>query len=50
MVQGFLLKYAEIGLKGKNRYKFENALCEQVKIRLAKLDGEFFVARHQSSF
>ena len=26
MYQAFLLKYAEIGIKGKNRYKFENAL------------------------
>ena len=32
MVQGFLLKYAEIGIKGKNRYKFENALCEEVEL------------------
>ena len=45
MAQGFLLKYAEIGIKGKNRYKFENALCEQVRIRLAKIDGDFFVER-----
>ena len=28
MYQAFLLKYAEIGIKGKNRYKFENALVE----------------------
>ena len=37
MVQGFLLKYAEIGIKGKNRYKFENALCEQARIKLSKI-------------
>ena len=29
--QAFLCKYAEIGIKGKNRYKFENALCEQIR-------------------
>ena len=26
MVRAFLIKYAEIGIKGKNRYVFENAL------------------------
>ena len=41
--QAFLCKYAEIGIKGKNRYKFENALCEQIRRRLAKVDGEFTV-------
>lgn len=47
MYQAFLLKYAEIGIKGKNRYKFENALCEQIRCRLAKIDGEFEVVREQ---
>lgn len=47
MVQGFLLKYAEIGIKGKNRYKFENALCEQIKIKLSKIAGDFTVKREQ---
>lgn len=45
--QAFLCKYAEIGIKGKNRYKFENALCEQIRSRLAKIDGEFTVIREQ---
>lgn len=45
--QAFLLKYAEIGIKGKNRYKFENALCDQVRRRLSKIDGEFVVTREQ---
>ena len=45
--QAFLCKYAEIGIKGKNRYKFENALCEQIRRRLAKVDGEFTVVREQ---
>ena len=26
-VQAFLIKYAEIGIKGKNRYMFEDALA-----------------------
>lgn len=47
MDQAFLLKYAEIGIKGKNRYKFENALCEQIRRKLAKIDGEFEVIRQQ---
>lgn len=47
MYQAFLLKYAEIGIKGKNRYKFENALCSQVRRRLDKLEGEFTVTREQ---
>ena len=47
MVQGFLLKYAEIGIKGKNRYKFENALCDQIRARLARIDGEYLVTREQ---
>lgn len=47
MIQGFLLKYAEIGIKGKNRYKFENALCEQIRLRLSKIDGEYTVEREQ---
>lgn len=45
MYQAFLLKYAEIGIKGKNRYKFENALCDQIRRKLGKLDGEFQVLR-----
>lgn len=47
MYQAFLLKYAEIGIKGKNRYKFENALCEQIRRKLAKIDGDFQVIREQ---
>ena len=47
MYQAFLLKYAEIGIKGKNRYKFENALCEQIRSRLSKIEGEFRVVREQ---
>ena len=47
MYQAFLVKYAEIGIKGKNRYKFEDALCRQMESRLEPLDGEFFVQRQQ---
>ena len=31
MYQAFLVKYAEIGIKGKNRYLFEDALVKQIK-------------------
>lgn len=47
MYQAFLVKYAEIGIKGKNRYKFENALCEQIQRRLDRLEGTFSVMREQ---
>ena len=30
--QSFLIKYAEIGTKGKNRYLFEDALSHQIKM------------------
>ena len=35
----FLIKYAEIALKGKNRYLFEDALVKQIRIALKKVDG-----------
>ena len=35
--QCFLIKYAEIGLKGKNRHVFENILRDQVQYHLDKL-------------
>ena len=43
--QAFLLKYAEIGVKGKNRYVFEEALEKQVRIHLRRTDAEFEVRR-----
>ncbi|MCC8059582.1 MAG: tRNA 4-thiouridine(8) synthase ThiI [Clostridiales bacterium] len=39
--QSFLIKYAEIGTKGKNRYLFEDALIKQVKNALKHVDGSF---------
>lgn len=47
MVQAFLIKYAEIGIKGKNRYLFENALRDRVKERLDRCEGEFIVEKEQ---
>ena len=45
MFTAFLIKYAEIGVKGKNRYLFENALIQQIKYALKKCDGEFAVRK-----
>ncbi|MCR5273547.1 MAG: tRNA 4-thiouridine(8) synthase ThiI [Lachnospiraceae bacterium] len=47
MKQSFLIKYGEIAIKGKNRYIFENALVDQIKFALARLDGEFEVTKEQ---
>ncbi len=44
----FLLKYGEIGVKGKNRYIFEDALVRQVRYALKKVDGEFHVYKSQA--
>lgn len=44
----FLLKYGEIGIKGKNRYLFEDALVRQVRRALSDVDGEFQVYKSQA--
>lgn len=41
----FLIKYAEIGIKGKNRYIFEDALVEEIKKALKRVEGKFDVYR-----
>ena len=43
----FLIKYAEIGIKGKNRFMFEDALVKQIKRALKKIDGEFKVLKEE---
>lgn len=45
--QAFLIKYGEIGIKGKNRYLFEDALMRQIRFVLKDIDGTFRV--HKSS-
>ena len=47
MFTSFLIKYAEIGIKGKNRYLFEEALAKQIKYALKRCGGEFKVKRTQ---
>lgn len=39
----FLIKYGEIGIKGKNRYMFEDALVRQIRFALKDVDGKFYV-------
>ncbi len=46
MFKAFLIKYAEIGLKGNNRYIFENALRDRIKEALNRL-GDFEVSKEQ---
>ena len=41
MFHAFLIKYAEIAIKGKNRYLFEDALVTQMKLALEPVEGEF---------
>ncbi len=40
----FLIKYAEIAIKGKNRYLFEDALVKQMNIALSAVEGDFGVS------
>lgn len=47
MYKAFLIKYAEIGIKGKNRFMFENALRDQIKFSLSKLEGHYNVSKEQ---
>lgn len=41
--QAFLIKYAEIAIKGKNRYLFEDALVHQITCALHRAEGVFKV-------
>mgnify|MGYP001255245968 FL=1 len=47
LFQSFLIKYGEIGIKGKNRYVFEEALMKQIGHALQSVDGTFSVSREQ---
>ncbi|MBE5872780.1 MAG: tRNA 4-thiouridine(8) synthase ThiI [Lachnospiraceae bacterium] len=47
MFTAFLIKYAEIGIKGRNRYLFEDALVHQIKYALKKCDGQFLIHKTQ---
>lgn len=47
MFKAFLIKYAEIGVKGKNRYLFEEALAKQIRHAVKRCEGKFEVTRTQ---
>ncbi len=47
MFTAFLIKYVEIGVKGKNRYLFEDALVKQIKYALRRCEGEFSIRKTQ---
>lgn len=42
--KAFMIKYAEIGTKGKNRYVFEDVLCSKIKEHISGL-GDFSIRR-----
>ena len=46
MVHSFLIKYGEIGIKGKNRNLFEDALARTVRQSLARV-GEGYTVRKE---
>lgn len=45
MFTAFLIKYAEIGIKGKNRYIFEDTLIARMNQALAKVEGDFSITK-----
>lgn len=47
MFKAFLIKYGEIGVKGKNRYIFEDALVRQIQFALKDVEGEFNISKEQ---
>ena len=44
--RALLIKYAEIGIKGQNRYVFEDALCDRIREKLERV-AEGFVCRRE---
>ena len=45
--RALLIKYAEIGIKGQNRYVFEDALCDRIRGKLKKVAEGFVCTREQ---
>ena len=45
--KSFLIKYGEIGCKGKNRFLFEDALAKQLRLALEGIDGDFVVTKER---
>lgn len=47
MYRAFLIKYSEIGIKGKNRYVFENILKENIRKALEVLMPGYVISKEQ---
>lgn len=47
LFHAFLIKYAEIAIKGKNRYLFEDALVRRIRIALETVEGDFQVLKER---
>lgn len=47
LYHSFLIKYSEIGTKGKNRYVFEDALVHDIRRKLKRAEGSFRVTRER---
>ena len=47
MYRAFLIKYSEIGIKGKNRYVFENILKENIRKALDALMPGYVISKEQ---
>ncbi len=45
MFSAFLIKYSEIGIKGKNRYLFEDALVREMERVLSRVEGSFSITK-----
>ncbi len=43
--KSFLIKYGEIGVKGKNKYMFEDALIKQIRLSLKEVEGKFTISK-----
>ncbi len=47
MYKAFLIKYSEIGIKGRNRYIFEDALRDRISENLSVLRDDYIVNKEQ---
>ncbi len=47
MYKAFLIKYSEIGIKGRNRYIFEDALRDRISENLSVLREDYIVNKEQ---
>ena len=47
MFHTYLIKYGEIGIKGKNRHVFEDALAKRIRLALDHIPGTFEVTHER---